>query len=223
MVFKQITYHLSRILFILSAAVCLSGCGKKPPLPPHIPSPHAEQQAQLNGRVVRYGTNPEGNIDRLVLGREPGNQETEIHFPPHLAKPILDIAKVNASVTLRISHGHRGDELITVSSEDGRMAFDAGKILPPKPSPGKEIRLKGAVSGMIRNRENTVTGFVIGKRTVMLNPEEGRILDPLLPKAGQVEVIALERSAEDGTINTLRFPPVKATEIKIDSIIYKIR
>lgn len=223
MVFKQITYRLSEIFFILSAVFCLSGCGKKKPLPPHIPPSQAERAVQLNGRVVRYGTNPEGNIDRLVLDREPGNQKTEIHFPPHLAKPILEIAKVDASVTLRISHRDRGDELLSISPEDGHTAFDAGKILPPKPRPGKEIRLKGAVSGMIRNRENAVTGFVIGKRTVMLNPEEGRILSPLLLKAVQVEVTALERSTEDGTINTLTFPPVKATEIKIDSIIYNIR
>lgn len=178
---------------------------------------------QLNGRVVRYGTNPEGNIDRLVLDREPGNRETEIHFPPHLAKPILEIAGINAFVRIRTSRRDHGSELIAVSSEDGSHTYNAGEIAPPKPSPGKEIRLKGKVSGMIRNRENTVTGFVIGKRTVMLNPEEGRILAPLLLKAGQVEVTALERGTEGGTINTLTFPPVKAAEIKIDSIIYNIR
>lgn len=223
MVFKQLTYRLSEILFILSAVFCLSGCGKKPSLPPHIPLPEAGQQVQLNGRVVRYGTNPEGNIDRLVLHREPGNQKTEIHFPPHLAKPILEIARMNTSVRIMTSRRDRGSELIAVSSEDGSHTYNAGEIAPPKPRPGKEILLKGAVSGMIRNRENTVTGFVIRERTIMLNSEEGRILSPLLLKAGQVEVTALERGTEDGTINTLTFPPVKATQIKIDSIIYNIR
>lgn len=177
----------------------------------------------MKGRVVRYGTNPEGNIDRLVLNREPGNQKTEIHFPPHLAKPILEIARMNTSIRIMVSRRDRGNELIAVSSEDDSHTFNAGAIAPPKPRPGKEIRLKGKVSGMVMNRENTATGFVIGDRTVMLNPEEGRILAPLLLKAGQVEVTALERGTEDGTINTLIFPPVKAAEIKIDSIIYNIR
>ncbi|GEN78015.1 hypothetical protein [Chryseobacterium hagamense] len=199
----------------------LSGCGKKPPLPSSGPPPDIETPVVLKGRVVSYGTNPEGNIDRIILYQ--GNRKPEIHFPPHLAEYILDIANVNASVNIKTSSIDRGYELVSIASEDGKKVFNAGQILPPKPRPGKEIRIAGTVSAWIRNRENTVTGFVIGKRTVLLNPEEGRILTPLLMKAKRIEVAALERDAGDGTINTLKFPPVKATEIKIDSIIYKIR
>jgi hypothetical protein len=221
MIYKQITYHLSKIIFIFSAVCCLSGCGKKLPLPPDGPPPGIGKPVELNGKVVSYGTNPEGNIDRMVLNQE--NRESEIHFPPHLAKYVLEIAKVSASVHLKTSSRGRGYELVAIASEDGKKVFDAGEILPPKPSPGKEIRIAGAVSGWIRNRENTVTGFVVGRKTVLLNPEEGRILAPLLMKAKRIEVDALERDAGDGTVSTLKFPPVKAVEIKIDSIIYKIR
>ncbi|WP_294282964.1 hypothetical protein [uncultured Chryseobacterium sp.] len=221
MVFKQATYHLSKIIFIFSAVFCLSGCGKKPPLPLPGPTPGIEKPMQLSGRVMSYQTNPEGNIDRMILNQ--GNQQYEIHFPPHLAKHILEIAKINASVRIRTSRRERGDELISVTSEDGKHVFDAGKIPPPKPSPGKEIRMDGKISGWIRNPQNEITGFVIGKKTVLLNPEESRTLVPLLMKTNRVEVTALERDAKDGTVNTFRFPPVMVTEIKIDSIVYKIR
>lgn len=221
MVFKRITYHLSKIIFIFSAAACLSGCGKKPPLPLPGPPSGIEKPVLLNGRVAGYESNPEGSIDKIILDQ--GNHQSEIHFPPHLAKYVLAIAKVNTSVHIKTSLKGRGYELASIASEGGEKVFDTGRILPPKPSPGKEIRITGDVSGWVRNRENTVTGFLIGKKTVLLNPEESRILAPLLMKAHQVEVRALERDTRDGTVYTFRFPPVKATEIKIDSIIYKIR
>lgn len=190
-------------------------------MPPPARPPDVGKTADLNGKVVSYGTNPEGNIDRMVLNQ--GNRKPEIHFPPHLAKDVLEIATVNTSVHIKTSLKDRGYELVSIASEDGKKVFDAGKILPPKPRPGKEIRIAGAVSGWIRNRENAISGFIIGKKTVLLNPDESRILTPLLRKAGRIEVAALEREAGDGTLNTFKFPPVKATEIKIDSIIYKIR
>jgi len=221
MVFKQITYHLSKIIFIFSAVFCLSGCSKKRPLPPPGPHPDIEKRIDLKGRVASYGTNPEGSIDRIVLNH--GNQQSEIHFPPHLAKYVLEIAELHDSVYIRTFLRDRGYELVSIASEDGKKVLDTGKILPPRPSPGKEIRISGAVSQWISDRENKVTGFVTGKKTVLLNPEESRILAPLLMKAHQVEVRALERDTRDGTINTFRFPPVKPVEIKIDSIVYKIR
>lgn len=221
MVFKQTTYHLSKIIFIFFAVCCLGGCKKKPPLPPPVPPLEIEKPVQLDGQVIRYETTPEGNIDQMVVDQ--GKQQSDIHFPPHLARQILEIAQPGASIHLKVARRDRGYELISVSSEDGNNRFDIQGILPPKPSPGKEIRIKGAVSEFIRNRRNETIGFVIGKKTVMLNPEESRILAPLLIKATQVEVTAMERDANDGTINTLRFPPVKMTEITIDSIVYKIR
>ncbi|WP_307445838.1 MULTISPECIES: hypothetical protein [Chryseobacterium] len=221
MVFKQATYHISKIIFIFWAVFCLGGCDRKPPLPPPVSPPETKQTIRLNGKVTAYETNPEGNIDRMTLDQ--GKQKSEIHFPPHLARQILDIAQLNTFVKLKVDQRDRGYELISLASEDGKNTFDTRGIPPPKPSPGKEIRIKGTVSGWIRSRQNETTGFVIGRKTVMLNPEESRILAPLLIKAKQVEVTALERDANDGTINTLQFPPVKVKEITIDSIVYKIR
>lgn len=220
MVFKHTTYYLSKIIFIFSAVFCLSGCGKKPPLPPPVPPSEIEKPMLLNGRVEGYETNPESNIDKIILNQ--GKQKSEIHFPPHLAKPILEIAKVNAYVHLKTSWRKRGNELISISSEDGKKIFDTQGILPPKPNPGREIRITGKISGWVRNSKNDTAGFVIGNKTVMLNPQESRTLAPLLMKAKQVEVTALERDTKDGTINTFRFSPVKMKDIKIDSIVYKI-
>lgn len=221
MIFKHATYHLSKILFIFAVVFCLCGCEKKPPLPPPTPPLSIEKPIRMNGKITGYAANPEGNIDRIMLNR--GNQRFEIHFPPHLAKSILEIAKVNASVHLEIFQTNRGYELVSVSSENGRNNFATTEIAPPKPSPGKEVRLMGTISTMIRNRDHEITGFVIGKKTVMLNPEESKTLAPLLMKANRIEITALERNTKDGTVNTLRFPPVIMTEIKIDSIVYKIR
>ena len=175
---------------------------------------------QLDGQVVSYKTNPESNIDKIILSR--GNQKFEIHFPPHLAKHILEIAKVNAWVHIETSQRDRGYELVSISSQNGKNIFDTKEISPPKPNPGKEITITGSISKLIRDQNGEIKGFVVGKKTVLLKPEESRTLAPLLMKAHQVEVTALERDTKDGTINTLQFPPVVMTEIKIDSIIYKI-
>lgn len=75
----------------------------------------------------------------------------------------------------------------------------------------------------MKNKENKITGFLIGQKTVMLGPEERIILAPLLIKAHRVEVTALERDQREGIVNTLKFPPVRMMEIKLDSIVYKIR
>lgn len=221
MVFKQETYHLSKIIFIFLTVLCFSGCGKKPPLLPPGPPPEMEKPMQLDAKVMGYKTTPDGNIDRMTVSQ--GKQRVTIHFPPHLAKHILEIAEINAVVHLKTHMTNRGYELVSVASENGKDAFDTGRILPPRPRPGKEIRITGTVSRLIGNGKNGITGFVVGKKTVMLHPEESRVLVPLLKKAGQVEVTALERNTEDGTVNTLPFPPVVMTEIKIDSIVYKIR
>lgn len=221
MVFKQTKYHLSKIIIIFSLILCLLECEKRPPMPPP-PFPASNGKIiEMNGKVINYKTNPEGNIDKIILNQ--GNQRSEIHFPPHLAKHILEIAKINTSVQIKTFQRHRDYELTFISSADGKTVFDAKEILPPRPSPGKEIQIRGSVSELIRNRDNEVTGFVIGKKTVILHPEESRTLAPLLIDANEVEVTALERYTKDGTINTFQFPPVMLTKIKIDSIVYKIR
>lgn len=197
----------------------LSGCEKKPPVPPHL-HPGTEESALLTGKVKAFGTNPEGDIDKIILNQD--GKEIKIHFPPHLAKYILEIAKKNKTVVIEATSGENSYELTSVSSAD-RKAFNAGKILPPKPSPGKEIFMKGTISGFIKDQENRITGFMIGQKTVMLRPEERITLAPLLMKAHRVEVTALERDQREGIVNTLKFPPVRMIEIKIDSIVYKIR
>ncbi|KFF02556.1 hypothetical protein [Chryseobacterium luteum] len=219
MVFKLRTYHLSKIFFIFFVLFVLSGCEKKPPVPPHL-HPEIEEPAILNGKVKAYETNPEGDIDKIILNQ--GRKEIKIHFPPHLAKYILEIAKKNEMIVIKATSREDSYELISVSSGN-RKTFDAGKILPPKPSPGKEVFIKGTISGFIKNQENKITGFMIGQKTVMLGPEERITLAPLLMKAHRVEVTGLERDMREGIVNTLKFPPIRMTEIKLDSIVYKIR
>ncbi|MFY1046100.1 hypothetical protein [Chryseobacterium sp. GP-SGM7] len=220
MIFKQTTYHLLKINFIFFAVFCFISCGKKPVLSPPAP-PQIEKPVQLEGKVIGYENNPKGDIDKLILAQ--GNQRFEIHFPPHLARHIIDIAKVNAWIYIKASPKKRDYELVTISSIDGKYFFDTKKILPPIPSPGKEIRIRGVVSDFVRNHESEIIGFVLDKKTVMLNPDESRTLVPLLKKAKYLEVNALERDVKDGIVNTFQFPPVVMTEIKIDSIVYKIR
>ncbi len=220
MIFKARTYNLLKINFIFLLGFLLSGCEKKPPVPPHS-DPRIEKQSLLTGIVQAYETNPEGDIDKIVLNLD--STKVKVHFPPHFAKNILEIAKKNAVVKVRVSSREDNFELISIAGEDHTRFFDAGKILPPKPSPGKDIVIKGHISDFIKNPENKITGFVMDRKTVILDPEEGNILAPLLIQAHQVEVTARERDKKEGVINILKFPPVRITEIKIDSIVYKLR
>lgn len=217
MIFKR-TYSLLKIIFIFSLISIFSRCEKKLPVPTHL---HQEikETVWLNGTVKAYETNPEGDIDKIILNQKKKN--ITIHFPPHVAKYILEIAKKNHAIQIKAVSRPDIYELISISSEDGKSSFDVGKILPPKPSQGKKIIIKGKVFGFIKNRENDITGFIINHKTIMLNPEQRSTLVPLLMKAHQVEVRVLERNMKEGTVNTMKFPPVRMMEIKIDSIIYK--
>lgn len=220
MVFKLRTYNLLKIISIFFVTFILFGCEKQPPAPPHL-HPEKEKSTLLRGEVKAYESNPDGDIDKIVLNYN--NREVAIHFPPHLAKYILDIAKKNEVINVKAAIHPDHYELISISSKDDKSSFDARKIMPPNPSPGRETIIKGQLSGFIKNKDNLITGFIIGQKTVMLGPEERISLTPLLMKAHWVEVKVLERNTKEGIVNTLQFPTVRMTDIKIDSTVYKIR
>lgn len=213
-------YHLLKNIFILFGVLQLMSCEQHPPLPP--PPPEKMEQINLpESKIIRYQTNPQGDIDKLVV--EQNHQSFEVHFPPHLGKNITDIAKINSIVTIKAHKREKDFELNFIATQNGNSSLDVTKIPPPKPMPGKEIILKSSSVQLIKDDEKKVIGFVIDGKTVMLKPDESITLAPLLLKAKQVEVTALEREKNDGTMNINQFPPVKMIEIKIDSIVYKMR
>ena len=213
-------YHLLKNIFILFGVLQLMSCEQHPPLPP--PPPEKMEQINLpESKIIRYQTNPQGDVDKIVV--EQNHQSLDIHFPPHLGKNVTAIAKINSIVTIKADQRGKDFELNFIATQNGNSSLDVTKIPPPKPMPGKEIILKSSSVQLIKDDEKNVTGFVIEGKTVKLKPDESATLAPLLLKAKEVEVTALEREQKDGTLNINPFPPIKMIQIKIDSIVYKMR
>jgi hypothetical protein len=86
--------------------------------PTHLP--------ETKGKVDRFLLNPHGDADGLLL-----TDGTEVHFPPHMSKPVLAALKPGGEVKIRGVRPRGTDMVAAVSLQagDGTPIIDQG---PPK-------------------------------------------------------------------------------------------
>lgn len=65
------------------------------PQAPGLP-PHSQSSAVVEGTVVQYLMNHHGEVDGLLL-----NDGTQVHFPPHMEKDLVAVAKPNDPVSVQ--------------------------------------------------------------------------------------------------------------------------
>lgn len=188
----------------------------------------SQPENEINGTVVDYAANDIGDIDKILL--QQGNQKIWIHFPPHTAQQVINLAVKNTTVFATIHNGkpppHQGImmyELISLRSDALGKTINVHDIPPPPPNRGNEVEVSGnSIELKLDDRENA-TAFILSGKLIELHSHTAETLLPLIKQAHKIIVKGYQRSTSDGFVNISDLPLIKPSVITIDNINYVIQ
>lgn len=190
--------------------------------------PMTGQELGITGIVVKFGSNPDGDIDKILLST--ANQKIWLHFPPHTARQVTSAAKINQSIEATIGPERLPGtdtegvyELKNLRSKFQKTNVDLGQIPAPAPRKGIEVALKGVVSKDPKYGNDMETNFILAGKQVLLPPHMARELLPLIRRANIILVKGYMRDSTQGFLSASGMNVIKPSLIQIDSITYKIR
>jgi len=216
------------LLVILAAGLLLYGLQKNDKnLPADLRPKHGpieNKQVKITGTVVKYGSNHEGDIDKILIAS--GEKEVWLHFPPHMARLVKSVAVINEPVDALADqkgppHGPHQEnlfELKSIVNSKVETKVDLTQIHAPIPREGFKIEIQGIPS--LNTNENTL---ILAGRVVKLPPHMAHQLFPLINQAKTIMVKGYMRDSTDGFLSDSGLPVVRPVSIKIDSVIYRIR
>ena len=216
------------LLVILAAGFLLYGLQKNDKnLPADLRPDHGpieNKQVKITGTVIKYGSNHEGDIDKLLIASD--EKEVWLHFPPHMARLVKSVAIINEPVDALADqkgppHGPHQEnlfELKSIVNSKVETKVDLTQIHAPIPREGFKIEIQGIPS--LNTNENTL---ILAGRVVKLPAHMAHELFPLINQAKTITVKGYMRDSTDGFLSDSGLPVVKPSSIKIDSVIYKIR
>ncbi len=222
------------ILSIVLLAIAYNYAGKQEPLlkttpdDPPLPlgySPVASTQ-KIQAIVLQYGSNPRGDIDKMLVAAD--GDSIWLHFPPHAARQILQVAKLHSSVVIeytdRMSKKDKmgAGEIQTISNNKNETA-DVKNILPPPPSRGNEVTITGNKIEIKKDETGKATAFVLSNKLIVLPPHAAEDLLALITSAKTIKIKGTERSDTAGFVNINGLCLVQPDEITIDSVTYLVR
>ncbi|MBE9462697.1 hypothetical protein ACFP1I_09330 [Dyadobacter subterraneus] len=224
-------YKRILLLLIIAVAAWLVYNPKRSRLLETKPSAHTltpEKQLDISGKVIEYGSNHDGDIDKILLSIDTGN--VWLHFPPHTARQVTSVARIEHFITASVRKGgppgHHFNseyELKYLRSQFSDTILDLSRLPAPLPSRGFEVAFKGKpnkISGL-GNADNT--GFVLAGKRIVLPPHMAKELIPLISRAKIVLVKGQMRDSTQGFMSATGLNVVKPSSIQIDSVIYKVR
>lgn len=191
--------------------------------PPTFINTEPPQTQQLRGFVLKYGNNPSGDVDKLVL--QNNNEITELHFPPHTAKQVLSIAPLGARVTVTVNtkqgKKEKANALQIITNAHRTLYID--EIAPPPPAQGNEVTVSGTSVQIKKDEGGKINSFVLSGKLIALPPHEAETIVPLLTGAKKIMVKGSERDTVNGFVNINGLQLLKPSVITIDSISYLVR
>ncbi|RYZ77529.1 MAG: hypothetical protein EOP05_01480 [Proteobacteria bacterium] len=144
----------------------------------------AASEETVKGTVTRYLTNPEGDVDGLLL-----NNGTQIHFPPHMSSQLTELVKMNDAVSIKgeKENSHVFHAMTVTNDKSGKSVTEAppkmdgvaGKGRPPGPPPGGPGRDKmkrenleamtatGKIETELYGRRDEVNGVILSDKTIV--------------------------------------------------------
>jgi hypothetical protein len=141
--------------------------------PAHLP--------ETKGTVDRFLINPHGDADGLLL-----KDGKEVHFPPHMSKPILAALKPGDHVSIRGVRPRGVDMVAAVSiqADDSHLIIDQGPPKDegahkaggdrgdkkPKPEPHKPVDVEGVVKRMLHGPKGEKRGALLEDGTIVRMP-----------------------------------------------------
>lgn len=216
------------LLVTLAAGLLLYGLQKDDKnLPADLLPDHgtiADKQFRIKGRVVKYGSNHDGDIDKLLVASD--EKEIWLHFPPHMARLVKSVGIINEQVDALADqkgpphrpHQENIFELKSIVNKKWDTKVDLTRIHAPLPRKGIELEIQGIPS--FNKNENT---FMLAGKVIKLPPHMAHQLFPLISQAKTIMVKGYMRDSTDGFLSDTGLQAVKPSSIKIDSVIYKIR
>jgi len=223
--------NLLWIVFIISGLLLLLTYinPKKPPAPPLLPHNTLPQPSgEISGTVVEYGSNAIGDIDKILL--QQSNQKIWLHFPPHTAQQVMNIAIKNTTIYATIDNGKKPPhdnsimyELISLRSDALGKIINVHDIPPPPPMQGNEVEVKGNNIQLKLDDKGNAAAFILSGKLIEFHPHTAETLLPLMKQAHEIIVRGYERSPSDGFVNNTGLPIIKPSVITIDNINYVIQ
>ena len=216
------------MLVILAAGLLLYGLQKNDnKLPADLRPEHgpiADKQVKITGIVFKYGSNHDGDIDKILIASD--EKEVWLHFPPHMARLVKSVAIIDEPVDALVDqkgppHGPHQENLFELKSiVNNKLGtkVDLARISAPIPREGIQLEIRGIPS--FNSNKNT---FMLAGKVVRLPPHMAQELFPLINQAKTIIVKGYMRDSTDGFLSDSGLPVVKPSSIKIDSVIYKVR
>lgn len=230
---KLPSWTLTILLLILIAAgwlVYKSRVNNVAPFaePPARPTAPMDKTMKLNGKVIEYGSNAEGDIDKMLLATDQENKW--IHFPPHIARSVTASAAINSVIEVIVNQGGPGVhnhpdaalELKHLKNPPSHAIIDLTEIPPPPPRKGFEVEVQGRAKDLKSLREMG-NSFILSGKLISVPPHMAPELFPLVWQAKMILVKGFMRDSTEGFQSASGLPVVKASAIQLDHITYKIR
>lgn len=200
-----------------------------PPNPPGHFGPPEHKQWKIKGIVTEYGSNPDGDIDKLLLTS--GNEKIWLHFPPHAARSVKAAAPIQSIIEVTVGQGgpavhHRPDpafELKHLENQAGKASVDLTEITAPPPRKGFEVEIEGNVAKDLKIGQGPDNSFILSGKLISVPPHMAHELFPFLSQAKTIRVKGYLRDSTDGFLSASGMPVVKAGSIQLDGVTYKIR
>lgn len=186
------------------------------------------KQQNLSGKVLKFESNHDGDIDRILLSS--GQKNVWLHFPPHTARMVTSVAEINnlVEVTVEQKIGPRHDanntfELKYLRSQSAEVGIDLSEIPAPAPRKGLEVEIKGRPHRDFNFGNVGKSTFILEGKLISLPPHMAGELVPLISQAKTVVVKGYMRDTTEGFLTASGIPLVKPGSIQIDSVNYIIR
>jgi hypothetical protein len=224
--------NLLWIVFIVSGILLLIAYLQPmrhfPPPPPDKLNEKEVAAQNNNVLVAEYGFNKIGDIDKILALQN--GEKIWLHFPPHVASKVIDIAVKNTTINATYSSlekkakdGLPMYELRAIRSEGLGKMFDVHSIPPPPPMPASISEISGKEIHLRFDEEGKANAFVLSSKLVELKPATAETLVPLLQNAGKIIVKGFERDTSSGFVNITGFPLIRPTMITIDNTNYIVQ
>ena len=198
---------------------------------PHQPPPQditARPDITIKGKIERYGSNPDRDIDKLLL--KSSDDEQWLHFPPNTAKDVLSAAHIGDVVEASANDkkkpapdGIAQKELVSFTNTKTGRTLVVQHLPPPPPAEGKEVEISGNILDYIADGKGNTRSVIVDHWLVSLPPHARDALLPLLAKGKKVTVKGWERNTESGFVNEGNLSVVRPYAVVIDGTQYSIQ
>jgi hypothetical protein len=169
---------------------------------------------EVTGTVELFLLNPHGESDGLVM-----EDETEVHFPPHLSTKIHRALKVGNVVKVRGVRPREGNVIAAISLQgDGnKLILDEGPpaTKPPKPHVERQdVLISGTVRRPLHGPKGEVRGALLEDgQIVRFPPHEAENLKKLLKPGATMCVKGEALTNRHGTVIEARELGSKASSL----------